>query len=73
MPTHYSWQKSYEEAVLETDDTRLHAKLEAAQAAIDARLLELSTDGAGAGQERIALIDALKGLGMLRKERDRAG
>jgi hypothetical protein len=69
MNTHYSWERFYKEAVLETDDTGLREKMDAAQAAIDARLYELSSDGKNAGQELIALRDAQKGLTVLRKER----
>ncbi len=69
MNTGYSWERFYKEAVLETDDAGLREKMDAAQAAIDARLYELSSDGKNAGQELIALRDAQKGLLVLRKER----
>jgi hypothetical protein len=69
MNTNYSWEGLYKEAVLETDDARLRQRMDAAQAAIDARLYELSSDGKNAGQELIALRDAQKGLTVLRKER----
>ena len=70
MNTDYPWEKFYKEAVLETDDVQLLKKVDAAQAAIDARLYELSSDGKTAGQELIALRDAQKGLTALRKERE---
>jgi len=70
MNTDYPWEKFYKEAVLETDDVRLLEKVDAAQAAIDARLYELSSDEKNAGQELIALRDAQKGLTALRKERE---
>ncbi len=69
MNTNYSWEGFYKEAVLETDDARLRERMDAAQAAIDARLCELSSDGKNAGQELIALRDAQRGLTVLRKER----
>jgi hypothetical protein len=72
MNTDYTWQKYYQEAVLETDDSRLRERVDAAQTAIDARLYELSLDGKDAGQERIAIQNALKGLVILRKERQRS-
>ena len=69
MNTNYSWEGLYKEAVLETDDVRLREKMDAAQASIEARLHELSSDGKNARQELIALRDAQKGLTVLRKER----
>jgi hypothetical protein len=69
MSTAYAWQKVYQEAVLETDDARLQHRVNQAQAAIDARLLELSGNGKNAGEERTAIGDALNGLTLLRNER----
>ena len=69
MNTDYPWERLYKEAVLETDDARLRERVDAAQAAIDARLYEFSSDGKNAGQELIALRDAHKGLSVLRQER----
>jgi hypothetical protein len=69
MNTDYPWERLYKEAVLETDDARLRERVDAAQAAIDARLYEFYSDGKNAGQELIALRDAQKGLSVLRQER----
>jgi len=67
--TDYPW-KVLPRSCSRTDDVRLLKKVDAAQAAIDARLYELSSDGKTAGQELIALRDAQKGLTVLRKERE---
>jgi hypothetical protein len=48
MNTDYPWERLYKEAVLETDDARLRERVDAAQAAIDARLYEFSSDGKNA-------------------------
>jgi hypothetical protein len=67
----YAWKQVYEEAILETDRYRLQERVAAAQAAIDVRLNELSQDGQAAGEEQIAIRDALNGLTVLRKEMQR--
>ena len=59
MSAAYAWKKVYEEAILETDRYRLQERVAAAQAAIDVRLNELSQDGQAAGEEQIAIRDAL--------------
>jgi hypothetical protein len=69
MTQSYEWQRSYEAAILETDHARLPKLIQAAQAAIDARLEELRTDHEGLAEERLALEDALAGLSVLRRER----
>ena len=71
MDRHYPWIQPYQEAIVETDHSKLPEKVAAAQAAIDARLGELSTDGHGASEERIAITDALNALMILRKELQR--
>jgi hypothetical protein len=69
MTQSYGWQRSYEAAILETEHSRLPKLIQAAQAAIDARLAELQTDHEGRPEERLALEDALAGLSVLRRER----
>jgi ABC-type branched-subunit amino acid transport system substrate-binding protein len=61
------WQDLYVEAVLETDDSKLLAKIDAAQQAIDARVKEV--DNHASTEERTALSDACSALRVLRKER----
>ena len=68
MSATYEWQRHYEAAILETDRARLPQLIEAAHAAIDARIKELETNHGGTADEGQALADALSGLGVLRKE-----
>jgi hypothetical protein len=64
----YGWQRFYEAAILETNRSRLPALIQAAQAAIDARLEQLQSDHNGSADEKLAISDALSGLSVLRKE-----
>jgi hypothetical protein len=68
MKTEYTWQKSYQAAIMETDDGKLPNRLKAAKVAIDNRLHELQLDHGGTPEERLAISDALAGLNVLRKE-----
>ena len=65
----YGWQRFYEAAVLETDRKRLPVLIQAAHAAIDARMEQLEC-AHGSGEERQAIEDALAGLHVLRQEVD---
>jgi hypothetical protein len=62
------WKKLYFEAVLETDQRRLQAKVKKAESAIQNGLLALasSTDGRA---ERQAIDDAVYALQVLKSER----
>ena len=62
------WQELYKAAVLEADDEKLQERIQAAKAAIDARLHQLQLDHGGAPDERQAISDALAGLNILRSE-----
>lgn len=64
----YGWQRSYEDAVLETDRTRLPPLIRAARAAIDARLENLHQHHKTSAEELQALEDALSGLCVLKRE-----
>jgi hypothetical protein len=64
------WQELYKAAVLKTDDEELHKRIQAAKAAIDARLHELQSDDGGTPDERRAISDALAVLNVLRRERE---
>ena len=63
------WRELYSAAILETDNAQLRLKVDAAQAAIDARLQELN--GHVSDPERSELVDASHGLNILRSERQR--
>lgn len=64
----YGWQRFYEEAMLETKSTRLSTLIQAAEAAIDARLEQLGDDRTYSTEERQAIADALSGLQVLKRE-----
>lgn len=61
------WQDLYVAAVLEADNSRLQARIEAAQKAIEARAREM--DDKASVEERTALSDARFLLKVLHKER----
>ena len=61
----YAWQPPYEAAILETDRTKLPTLIEAAQAAIDARLAEIQSKKNGTPAEVQAIHDAHYGLRIL--------
>jgi hypothetical protein len=63
----YGWQESYNNAMLETDRSKLQKRIKAAQAAIDHRLREINA-GHDSREERYAIRDALAGLNVLRRE-----
>jgi hypothetical protein len=68
MRVHYSWEKLYQAAVLETDGKKLHDLIHAAKAAIDNRLNEMQSHHDENREERHAMTDALHGLIALRSE-----
>lgn len=68
----YEWQRSYVDAVLETDRSKLAKRTEIARSAIQARIHELSQDYMGTPQERAAIEFALNCLKILRQEIDAA-
>jgi hypothetical protein len=67
-----TWQKAYQAAMTETDDSRLRQKILEAEEAITGRSTWLSDGGShdAAAEELIAIHDALVGLNVLRKELD---
>ncbi|MFZ0817781.1 MAG: hypothetical protein WAM78_19810 [Candidatus Sulfotelmatobacter sp.] len=68
MMTQFTWARLYEAAILETDRSRLAARIQAADAAVKVRAQELSNHYEGTEEERVAISDALSGLKILRKE-----
>jgi hypothetical protein len=68
MSSLYPWERLYEEAVLETDRSKLAGRIKAAQLAIDARLNKLSFEDYGLRDERTAIADAICGLNVLRRD-----
>ena len=68
MTTDYNWQESYLAAMLETDWTKMLERLHAAEADIRDRQRVLSEDHGGTAEERQAIVDAINGMNMLRRE-----
>jgi len=65
--TSYSWQESYQAALLETDWTKMQDRVQTAESEIHQRRLVLSQDHGGTDEERVALVNAMSGLRVLRK------
>jgi hypothetical protein len=61
------WERLYSAAVLESDRSKLKSRIEAAQAAIDHRLLEMDLDHAGSPAERSEIETTQAALDVLRK------
>jgi hypothetical protein len=68
MHTEHSWAKTYHDAILETDWTRIEEKVEAAEIAIRVRRHEFSLNHGGTPEENQDIEDALYALNVLRKE-----
>jgi hypothetical protein len=66
VPTSYSWQESYQAALLETDWTKMQERVQTAESEIHHRRLVLSQDHGGTDEERAALVNAMSSLGVLR-------
>jgi hypothetical protein len=64
----FGWQRFYEAAILETNRERLPQLIQAAQAAIDARIDQLRMNHHDSAEERQAIADALAGLRLLKEE-----
>jgi len=68
IKTKYGWQELYATALLETDWTKIDEKIEGAENEIRARLHEFSMNHGGTPEENRAIVDALHGLDILRKD-----
>jgi hypothetical protein len=62
VPTSYSWKKSYQAALLETDWTKMQERVQRAESEIHQRRLVLSQDHSGTDEERTALVNAMSAL-----------
>ena len=67
-PFKFSWETSYLAAVLETDDSRLQERINVAEAQLLSRTSTITSDEKDQ-YERVAILDALHGLAMLKGER----
>jgi hypothetical protein len=68
MTETYNWHEVYKAALLETDWTKIQHKIQVAEDGIRVRLHEFSLDHGGTPEEKQAIVDALHGLDILRKE-----
>jgi hypothetical protein len=66
--TEYKWHEVYKAALLENDWTKIGRKIQAAEEEIGARLHEFSLNHGGTPEENQAIVDALHGLDILRKD-----
>ena len=77
MTETYKWHEVYKAALLETDWTKIEREDPSSGEGIGARLHEFSLNHGGTPEENQAIVDALHGLDILRKEvaawRDRSG
>jgi signal transduction histidine kinase len=65
MAMNNTWQDLYRAALLEVRPEELRQRIEAAEKAIQGRLLELGQDDSSSRDELHALADALRGLRVL--------
>jgi len=68
MTETYKWHEVYKAAVLETDWSKMERKIQAAENGTGVRLHEFSLNHGGTPEENQAIMDALHGLDILRKE-----
>ncbi|HEX3352974.1 MAG TPA: hypothetical protein VHS34_09145 [Terriglobales bacterium] len=68
LSTRFSWQDSYNAALLETDWTKMVELVRVAETKIHKRRLELAKDHNGTQEEREAVVNALNGLLVLRMD-----
>jgi hypothetical protein len=68
IQTKYGWQELYAAALLETDWSKVEEKIQVAENGIRARVHEFSLNHGGTPEENQAIVDALHGLDVLRKE-----
>jgi uncharacterized protein YunC (DUF1805 family) len=70
MTQDFPWRKLYQDAMLELDRIKLQEKIEAAHAAMQQRMEELTMGGyynSDSLEERQSLADAMHGIRTLRK------
>jgi hypothetical protein len=68
LTTEYIWHEAYKAAILETDWTKIHERLQIAESEIRKRQHVFSMDHGGTPEERRAIAEALRGMESLREE-----
>jgi hypothetical protein len=66
--TEYKWHEIYAAAVLETDWSKMEARIMAAEAALHERKREFDLDHGGSPAENQAIEDAFRCLSVLRRD-----
>jgi hypothetical protein len=66
--TEYKWHEVYRAALLETDWSKMEERIQRAEAGLHERKKEFALDHGGTPEEDRAIEDALRGLGILRRE-----
>ncbi len=64
----YGWKNLYQEAVLETDWSRIEERIQAAESAINQKLREFSLNHGGTPEENQAITNAVMALEALRND-----
>ena len=67
MRPSYDWERLYTAAILETDRSKLKARIDAAQTAIASRLQEMGADHGGSAEENLEIETAQASLEVMRK------
>jgi len=68
MRPSFDWERLYTAAILETERSKLTARIDAAQAAIKSRLREMDSDHhGGSAEERLEIDTAQTSLDVMRK------
>lgn len=67
MRPSFDWERLYTAAILETYRSKLTARIDAAQAAIESRLRRMDSDHGGSAEERLEIDTAQTSLDVMRK------
>jgi hypothetical protein len=66
--TEYKWYECYKAALLETEWSKMEARVASAEAALYQRKREFDLDHGGTPEENQAIEDAFRGLTVLRRD-----
>jgi hypothetical protein len=68
MTATYKWIEPYKAALLETDWSKMQERIQAAETALHQRKHEFDLDHGGTAEENQAIMDAMRGLAVLRSD-----
>jgi hypothetical protein len=66
--TEYKWHEVYKAALLETDWSKMEERIQKAEGSLQERKREFALNHGGTPDEKHAIENALRGLGILRTE-----